>query len=69
MYIVLVIDFFDILIDQYLNDFIMIEVILIKGKKGVMYNYVGECIWIYKGDIWWLLLYNDVKILFEQNWF
>jgi hypothetical protein len=64
----LVIDSPDTPTDQHLNDLTMIEATSIKGKKGVMHNYVGERIRTYKGDIWWLPLHNDAKTSLEQNW-
>lgn len=32
------------------------EVIVYEGKKGVMINWLSEWVYIYDGDIWWLLL-------------
>lgn len=41
------------------------EVILYKGKWGVMINRLSECVVFYDGDIWWLLLFSVLRSIFE----
>ncbi|GGF67179.1 hypothetical protein [Alteromonas lipolytica] len=50
------------------SDLTMIEATSIKGKKGVMHNYVGERIKHYKGDVWWLPLHSEAKQQLHQQW-
>ena len=50
------------------NDLTMIEATSIKGRKGVMHNYVGERIKRYKGDVWWLPLHENAKHQLHRQW-
>lgn len=50
------------------RDLTMIEATSIKGKKGVMYNYVEDRIKHYKGDVWWLPLHQEAKQQLDNNW-
>ena len=50
------------------QDLTMIEATSIKGKKGVMHNYVEERIKHYKGDVWWLPLHDEAKQQLQNNW-
>lgn len=50
------------------QDLTMIEATSVKGKKGVMQNYVGERIKNYQGDVWWLPLHDNAKQQLHNNW-
>lgn len=50
------------------KDVTMIEATSMKGKKGVMNNYLGERIKNYRGDVWWLPLHDDAKSHLATNW-
>ena len=50
------------------QDLTMIEATSIKGKKGVMHNYVEERIKHYRGDVWWLPLHEEAKQQLQNNW-
>ncbi|MDC8830159.1 hypothetical protein [Alteromonas gilva] len=54
--------------EQGRHDLTMIEATSIKGKKGVMYNYVSERVKHYQGDVWWLPLHNNAKAQLQDNW-
>ena len=49
------------------QDLTMIEATSIKGKKGVMHNYVEERIKHYRGDVWWLPLHHEAKQQLQNN--